>query len=274
MVDLIAPMDAAAIIARRRMVERHNCKPEDVGVFFISPCPAKMTAIRSPLGMEKSPVDGAISIIEIYGSIVAQMRKPFDEKALREAGMYGIGWATPGGEALAAGISNAMSVDGIQNVIMVLEQIENNKLTSLAYFEGLACVAGCHGGPLVFENNYVSRNRIRRLNNVIGGEMPRMPLAGEITSEEMRMNASIAPRDVFRLDDNIVDALRKRERIGEITKNLPGLDCGSCGAPSCETLAEDIVRGMATEMNCIYKLRDRVGELARQMVDLYDHVKK
>ena len=28
-----------------------------------------------------------------------------------------------------------------------------------------------------------------------------------------------------------------------MTKRLPGLDCGSCGAPTCRALAEDIVRG-------------------------------
>lgn len=269
-IDLISPMDAAAIIARRRVSERYGCDPKEVGVFFITPCPAKMTAIRSPLGLRQSPVDGAISILDIYGLLATQLDADVDSGQLREAGRFGVGWASPGGEAAAAKVEDAMAVDGIQNVIQVLEQIENNKLDDLTYFEGLACVSGCHGGPLVFENSYISRIRLRRLREKLPEEAP---LTGEIAFAEMHQNALIQPRDVFRLDENIVDALRKMERIEEIAATLPQLDCGSCGSPTCQTLAEDIVQGDASEMNCVYRLRDRVGELARQMVDLYDNAK-
>ena len=276
-VDFITPMDAAAKIARARVCAKYGCTPEEVGVFFITPCPAKMTAIRAPLGTnEKSPVDGAISIIEIYGSIVAQLRKPFDVKKLQESGFYGIGWPAPGGEALAVGVDNAMSVDGIHNVIQVLEQLENNKLDELAFFEGLACTAGCHGGPLTFENSYVSRNRVRALKSKMTGEESErreLPCLNELTPEEMRMDSQLEPKPVMRLDGNIVEALRKRERIDSIHRGLPGLDCGSCGSPTCYALAEDIVRGEANEMNCLYKLKDKVRDMARQMVDLYDQAK-
>lgn len=272
-VDFITPMDAAAKIARERLVRRFGCDPRDVGVFFITPCPAKMTAIRSPLGMERSPVDGAISILEIYGSIVAQLHKPFDVRPLKEAGLYGVGWAAPGGEALAVGVGNAMSVDGIHNVIQVLEQLENNKLAELDFFEGLACTAGCHGGPLTFENNYVSRNRVRALKEKLGGEREELPMEGELTIDEMRLETKLEPKPVLQLDGNLVEALRKRERIESIYRDLPGLDCGSCGSPTCYALAEDIVLGQANEMNCLYKLKDKVRDMARQMIDLYDQAK-
>ena len=49
---------------------------------------------------------------------------------------------------------------------------------------------------------------------------------------------------------------------------LPGLDCGACGAPSCQCLAEDIVQGRAHEMDCIYKLRGQVRKLAYGMIEL------
>ena len=32
---------------------------------------------------------------------------------------------------------------------------------------------------------------------------------------------------------------------------LPGLDCGACGAPSCEALAEDVVRGTGQVTDCV-----------------------
>lgn len=49
---------------------------------------------------------------------------------------------------------------------------------------------------------------------------------------------------------------------------MPGLDCGACGAPSCQCLAEDIVQGKANEIDCIFKLRSSVKRLAHGMLEL------
>lgn len=53
-----------------------------------------------------------------------------------------------------------------------------------------------------------------------------------------------------------------------VLARLPGLDCGSCGSPSCKALAEDIVQGLASETDCVFRLRERVKNLAEEMVDL------
>ena len=58
------------------------------------------------------------------------------------------------------------------------------------------------------------------------------------------------------------------EQIEEITARLPGLDCGSCGSPSCRALAEDIVRGSAVELDCIFLLKEKVRNLADEMAGL------
>ena len=63
-------------------------------------------------------------------------------------------------------------------------------------------------------------------------------------------------------------AMQKMEIMEILHKNLPGLDCGSCGAPSCRALAEDIVRGQADEVDCIFKLREKVTYLAEKMVEI------
>ena len=72
----------------------------------------------------------------------------------------------------------------------------------------------------------------------------------------------------MQLDDNLAVALKKMEMMEKLTKELPGLDCGSCGAPSCQALAEDIVRGQAVERDCIFKMREKGQSLAQQMIDL------
>ena len=41
-----------------------------------------------------------------------------------------------------------------------------------------------------------------------------------------------------------------------------GRDCGSCGAPSCRALAEDIVRGEASRNDCIYEFIEYIQSLS------------
>ena len=148
-IDLQSPMEVAASAAKTEYAEKHGVDVSDIGAFFITPCPAKMTSIKNPYGVDKSNVDGAVSVIDIYGLLAGQIKKPdMDTDIGNTASVYGVGWANSGGECAAAGIENYLAVDGIDNVIKVIEEIENLKLGELQFFEGLACPGGCVGGPL------------------------------------------------------------------------------------------------------------------------------
>lgn len=277
-VDVRSPMEIAATMARREFCEKNNVKPEEVGCFFITPCAAKATAIRSPIGHEKSAVDGAISMVEIYGLLSSQIRRDKGVEIPSEADdeghrgtPFGIGWARSGGESLALGEEDALAVDGIDNVTRVLEAIENDRLPDLKYFEGLACNGGCVGGPMVFENVFIARNRIRKL--VI--DLPNISVKEAVSiddveslGDEIGFDKQIDPVESMKLDADFGKALRKMDRIEEIHKKLPGLDCGSCGSPTCQALAEDIVRGYAREMDCLFLLKEKVRDMAKQMVDI------
>ena len=83
-----------------------------------------------------------------------------------------------------------------------------------------------------------------------------------------RATESVLPRPVMVLDDDVKKALVKMERLDAITKELPGMDCGACGSPSCRSLAEDIIRGQAFDTDCIVKLREKVKTLAGEIFDL------
>lgn len=268
-VDVRQPMEVAAMIARQEFCKKHDCRPEDVGVFFITPCPAKMTAIRSPIGQEKSAVDGAISMMEIYGQLLPHIDRIIKNPTPASATYYGVRWATSSGEASAVCPDNSLSVDGIHNVIRVLEEIENNRLNDLVFFEGNACLGGCVGGPLTFENNYVAKNAIRKLASTCPKEHPsdNVP-ASLMTKYPLYNDKPIEPNSAMQLDDNIIVAMQKMERMNAILETLPGYDCGSCGSPTCRTFAEDIVGGFCGEMDCIHKLKDQLKVMAQQMVEL------
>lgn len=268
-VDVRQPMEVAALIAKREFAKKHQVDESEVGCFFITPCPAKVTAIRNPIGHETSAVDGAISVLEIYGLLSSHTRSHEADESLVQASAWGVGWANSGGEANAVCPENSMAVDGIENVIRVLEEIENNKLHDLTFFEGSACTGGCVGGPLNFENNYVARNMIRRMVDKTSGLHPEQHVDVSLLVKYPLYNQKdILPNSAMKLDDDIVEAMRKLEKIEEIYKRLPGYDCGSCGSPTCRTFAEDIVQGFATDMDCIHRLKDQLKIMAQQMVTL------
>ncbi len=273
LVDVISPMETAAIMAREEYKKATGAADADIGVFFITPCPAKLTAIRNPIGHEKSAIQGAISIMDMIGALSKRMKDLREGKELRVASPAGIGWANSGGEIAAVGVENALAVDGIDNVARVLEEVENNRLSRLEFFEGLACIGGCVGGPLTFENGYVAKNRMRKIMEYMKTrERPAAPLP-DAAALPLSFDREILPRNVMRLDDDLKIAMRKRELMEDILTRLPGLDCGSCGSPTCRSLAEDIVRGFARELDCVILLKERVAELAHQMVVLADNVR-
>ena len=42
----------------------------------------------------------------------------------------------------------------------------------------------------------------------------------------------------------------------------------------CEALAEDIVTGYAHEMDCLFLLKDKIRQMAKQMVELSENTRK
>ena len=262
-----SPMEIAAINARKEFCEANNVKPEDVGVFFISPCAAKMTSVKSPLGMKKSNVDGVLSIKTVYFKMFKQLAKIRDEDVedYKQAGYKGVRWAADGGEAVALDTEKVLSVDGIHNVIKIFEEIENDSIEDVDFIEASACTGGCLGGPLAVENMFVATTRTRKAKES-------MPLTGNPIEEkealDYEFDCPIIHKDVTTLDSNITEAMKKYDRMISICEELPALDCGACGAPSCKALAEDIVRGSADITDCIFVLRRKVRKLAEEMMTL------
>ena len=267
-IDFVSPMEAAAKIAKEEYAQKHGVDKADVGVFFITPCAAKMTAVKSPVGQEKSHVDGVIAIKDVYAQMRAAMKQGFSPLEIDRASVVGIKWAIPGGEVEAVGIKSSLCVDGIDNVINVLEAIEDARFRNLTYFEGLACVNGCLGGPLTVENSFVAKNRLRSVMNRTLQKTVQRRVLVEGGGQTLRMTRPIEPSDALQLSGTMKERIEREERIEWLTRGLPGLDCGSCGSPSCRALAEDIVNGYANELNCVFRLNDRINSLAAEMLTL------
>jgi iron only hydrogenase large subunit-like protein len=259
---ILAPMEVAARIVRQAAGSSRGT----VGVFFISPCAAKMTDVRSPVGSVQSSVDGVIAIKDIFLPLRAAMGK-CEPRPLSRAGSRGVAWARVDGEGSAVGERQHISVDGIANVIQVLEAVENGTLTNTAFIEAMACPGGCVGGPLVVENPYVAKTRVRNREERLDATRPvgEAPAAPPLSLE---WSLPMEGRGDLMLSADISRALEMEAEMERIDESLPGLDCGSCGAPTCRALAEDIVKGSAGVNACVFKLRETVRKLAAEMIEL------
>lgn len=262
-IPMTAPVDEAGRLARIKAVQKTGLKPEEIGVFFITPCPAKVTAIKQPIGIEKSHVDGALAINDIYPALLKAMEKTesSDElKALHESGVIGIGWATSGGEASGTLHDNALAADGIENCMKILEEVERGTLDSVDFIELNACQGGCVGGSLTSENPFIAKSRLMKLRKY--SPISCNHLSNRLLPTELLCTSPVEPcDDVMKLADNVTEAMARMNRMKDLLNVFPGLDCGTCGAPSCRALAEDIVRGYTTEHDCVFRAREELQEL-------------
>ncbi len=262
---LRSPMETAAGFAKLGASKRTGIPVEKIGCFFLTPCPAKVTDIKQPIGIEKSMVDGAIAISEIFPPLSSKMDKLEEIEPISESGIIGVSWASSGGEASALLNDKYLAADGIENVIRVLEELEDERIRELDFIELNACSGGCVGGVLCVENAYVAKARLQRLRKYL--PVSKNHLRDEIP-KRMNWQESLEFAPVLTLSEDLTEAMQMMMDIDAICEKFPGLDCGACGAPSCRALAEDVVKGLARESDCVFVLREEI----QQMADIFNNI--
>lgn len=258
---LLPPVELAAKMARTEALETHkDLKSEDIGIFFISPCPAKASYIKNPEVIEKSDIDGAFSISAVYFRLLGEMKKISSPTPIAKSGIIGIGWASSGGEAAALFNEKYLAADGVENVIKVLEEVENGNFSGLDFIELNACNGGCVGGVLNVENPYIAKARLQRLRKYLPVSQNKLDEKEKYIN--MNWERELVYKPVLKLDQDRSVAVKMMRDIDNISEKLPSLDCGACGAPSCKALAEDIVRGLASADDCLLLLREKYNHSA------------
>lgn len=273
LIPVDSPMACSGKLAKEMKSKELRIAKERIGAFFITPCPAKVTWIREANKHGTFPVDGAISISDVYGEIVKRLPEISPPYPAPKASPTGVGWGRSGGERNAAGVAKSLVVDGIHNVIEVLEQLEMGKLEGIEFVEAQACIGGCIGGALTVLNPFIGRMNLEALVEK-RETCPLLPkeLTESLNLKERLGEFTIKPDIVavpaFRLDQDVSRAITKAEMIEKVVSELPGLDCGSCGSPHCRALAEDIVQGLAVDTDCVFKLREEIEILAEQLLEM------
>ncbi|HBR02892.1 MAG TPA: ferredoxin [Ruminiclostridium sp.] len=271
LIRIESPMEVAAALSKREVHDKFGIPFEDMGAFFISPCAAKVTSVEAPYENKKSNVDGVLALKDIYLPLLDIMKKQKEEipEQFSLSSAIGVAWAGTGGESQALKKGRRIAVHGIKNINAILEQAVQEGLNDIDFIEALACPEGCIGGPLTVENPFIAKvnlkNEIDKISRNDGHRIHKID-----NVDELIWKSTVEYRPIMQLDDNMMKALEKMQRIDEITESLPGLDCGACGAPSCRALAEDIVMENAKETDCIFKLREKVNDIAHQLHQIDD----
>lgn len=254
-IHMLPPMEVAARLAKERALAEHpELKPEDVGVCFISPCPAKASYVKNGFASYKSYVDEVVSISDVYFLLIAKMRKDKNIRPIAESGRIGLGWARSGGEATAILNADYLAADGIVNVIHVLDQMENDNIPPLEFIELNACTGGCVGGVLTIQNPFIAKARLQSLRRYLPVSHNQIERGQSSVPESYLFDDMPQYNPISRLSDSLSESMRMMSDIQKLREILPGTDCGACGAPNCRAFAEDIVRGGACIDGCPIKL--------------------
>ncbi len=254
LVPIEVARESAAKLLRRKLAADLHLDPSEIGIFFITPCSAIMNSILRPVGQDQSYLDGAFSIAELYGPLL---------KAIKSAGKIdldvpvsasGLLWAMAGGEIAGMRNENSMTVRGVQDVEYVFDRIESGRFQAVDFIEAYICPDGCVSGQLVIEGRYAAQRNIQRIARKLGDQ-------GQVKEEKVRslmrehffdLEEEIRARPVKALGRDLKQAIAMKKEKDGVLERLPKKDCAACGAPDCETLADDIVLGERKVEDCLF----------------------
>ncbi len=249
---IMIPRQLAAREAKKKTAREHGLKEDDIKVFHITPCPAKMMCVKNPLFGGQSYLDGAIGIKDIYGEIMKQL--PLVDKDAGQHHISGvwINWGRSGGEIAGMEDGNFLAVSGMGETIRYLQKIEMGLLDNIDYVEFRTCPEGCIGGPLNVADRYEAKHTIHKLIQILGVEkkLKEEYVKGLYDKGWFSAVEKIEPLEHENSRLDLSEAIKRQKRVEEIYRILPGKECGICGSPDCLTFAEDVVDKRMSLDNC------------------------
>jgi len=267
LVELIIPIEVPREIVgreiRRTFPERLGIKPEELGIVYLTPCPAVTVSITQPAEKHRSWIDTSIPINMVYAQLTSHVQtllQDFTPEQVPADFCFHTGWSMLGNITRMAHIENWFAVSGLSDVMMTLDDIENSRLRNIDFLEASTCHLGCIGGSFNVENPYVARTNAVKHSVKYGCPESKadQEVQKRIAAGYYLLEHQVRPRPLTFLDTDLTTSLKRMREIDQVYKNLRQIDCGVCGAPTCKAFAEDFVRGEAKLTDCIF-LADRDG---------------
>ncbi len=250
------PREIIAKIIRESYPGKLGLKKEEIGIIYLTPCPAMTVSIKQPAEKGISRIDGAVSIKEIYNLILPVILN-YQKKGkleILENSHFGKGWGVLGHIARDLGENRCLAVSGLKHIKKILDDLENSKLRDIDFIEALACDQGCLGGLFCVTNPYIAKH-----NSILMEKKskPSLPVNKKEVIEKYEqglyfLEKPILPRPTRASEKDLALSVKRQKQKERILQKLPGKDCCLCGAPTCETFAEDCAYGEADLTDCVF----------------------
>ena len=248
--DVMSPMQAHCVDIKKRIP---NAK-----TVFIGPCVAK----KDEAEYYEGPVDAVLTFEELTNWLKAEhitLDKELDNTPESRARFF----PTTGG-ILKTMAQNApgytyMALDGVENCITALKDIENGKIHK-CFIEMSACVGSCIGGPVMEKYH---RSPVHDYMSVAQYAGTRDFDVTQPDALTLKKNFTVIDHKLMQpAEYEIATVLRQMGKF----KPSDELNCGSCGYNSCREKAIAICQGKAEISMCLPFLKDKAESFSDTIV--------
>lgn len=265
LVPIEVPRELAAHEVKRSLQARLGLQEHEIGMFYIAPCSAKIVSIRQPAEKLRSWFDGVVSVKDAYSVLhphIVAIKQEFDASQVPEDFTFSPGSDRTDCITKLDHAENVLAVAGLNDVMLILNDIENSRLRNIEFIDATAHMMGCLGGPFNVENPYVARANSQKQR-----ERYRRPVQIDEVLVERRLSEghylqerAVLPRPAAFFDTDLETSIKRMRERDKIYGKLRQIDCGCCGAPTCLAFAEDIVKGEVNLTDCIFLAHDAEKE--------------
>ncbi len=239
--DVLSPMQAHCSDIKKRIP---NAK-----TVFVGPCVAKKDEAQYYEGI----VDAVLTFDELtawFKSENITLEQKMDSNENSRARFF----PTTGGILKTMAMSNPkysyMAIDGTENCIAALKDIENGNLHH-CFIEMSACVGSCVGGPVMEKFHRSPVKDYMAVSNYAGKED--FVVDQPDKSKLEKKFEIIERRSATPLEFEIQDTLHQMGKM----KPSDELNCGSCGYDTCREKAIAILQGKAEISMCLPFLKEK-----------------
>lgn len=239
--DVVSPMQAHCLDIKRRYP---NAK-----TVFIGPCVAKKDEAQHYEGI----VDAVLTFDELTAWL-SEKNITLDTKKDKTEDSKARFFPTTGGILKTMAKVNPkytyISIDGIENCIDVIRDIESGKIHN-CFIEMSACVGSCIGGPIMEKHHrshvtdYIAVSNYAGKNDFNIEQPSRLSIQKEFVAIEKHLKTP--------------SEFEIREILIQMGKNKPSdeLNCGSCGYNTCREKAIAVCQGKAEISMCLPYLKEK-----------------
>ncbi len=249
--DVLSPMQAHCTDIKKRY--------PGAKTVFIGPCVAKKDEAEHYEGI----VDAVLTFEELTEWLKKErieIDKTMDVTEESRARFF----PTTGGvlKTMAQEISGYtyLAVDGVENCIAALRDIENGKIHK-CFIEMSACAGSCIGGPVMEKYH---RSPVKDYMSVANFAGKKDFAVEQLSAAELKKQfLYIEHKLTMPSDEDIASVLRQMGKV----KPSDELNCGSCGYNSCREKAIAICQGKAEISMCLPFLKDKAESFSDTIVN-------